>query len=117
MLSICATDGLCLCHDSRVTAERDEAATERYESAETLTEWQLAKRFRKTVWTIRRWRQKKMGPPHFKDPGGTVWYSVPSMLAWQAEQEAATAVTPIAAQPPARPGTAEPQGGETGTDT
>ena len=104
-------------HDSRVTAERDGAATERYESVETLTEWQLAKRFRKSVHTIRRWRRKKEGPPHFKDPGGTVWYSVPSMLAWQAEQEAATAVTPIAAQPPARPGTAEPQGGETGTDT
>jgi predicted DNA-binding transcriptional regulator AlpA len=70
--------------------------------------------------TLKRWRLVKKGPRYFR-AGRHVRYRLSSVLAWVEEAEDAAAaiaeVTPIAAQPPARPGTAEPQGGETGTDT
>ena len=86
--------------DTGVTADSGGAATERYEPGATLTEQQLAARYGKTVHTIRRWRWRKQGPPWYKDPGGTVWYRLASVLTWESEQEAA--VSGVTAQPPAR---------------
>ena len=84
-----------------MTAERDQSATEPYETADLMTEGQLARRFGKTIDTVRRWRRDGEGPPWFKDPGGTVFYRPTAVLAWEEERQDAAQLSPLRlAQPP-----------------